>query len=532
MPVEDQPLLISNQPPTNRQDLLAKAFLGILLACYLTTITFSDVQLPRIGIFIPILDVVLFIVDLITAVLLYSHASVLGSRPLRILANGYLFTALIILAHGLTFPGAFSPGGLFGATIETSTYLQTVWRAGLPLTVLAYAIAKGRGDMEFEGALKGLTILNAAAVVTVVAAIIWMVTSESRLLPQMMVDAQQKRWSFDLPFMIPLELCAIAVLWWRRQSILDLWLLLVLCTWLIATLLVGATSYRYSLVWYQSRIYGLLASSLVLLALLSQMGTLYARLAVSILKQRRERESRLMQVDATLAVVAHEINQPLAAIVMNGSTGLKVLGRSGQQINTLEEILEDIVRDGRRVSDIVGGIRNLFKRDDQAREHVSLEGLITDTLAFMSNDLDARHVVIETPTIGPTATVHGDRTQLQQLLLNLITNAMEAMDSVGARDRRIRVATERQGADIRVTVEDSGPGIDPKIQDAVFDPFVSTKAKGAGLGLSICRTIVEAHGGQVWVAKSRYGGAMIGFSLLALADVSSRHDFDRLRRRR
>src|SRR5262249_40048893 len=148
------------------------------------------------------------------------------------------------------------------------------------------------------------------------------------LLPDIMIDAEHRTWAVDAPFIIPLEIMAILLVWRRRQSVLDLWLLVVLCAWLMASLVVSTTAYRFSFVWYESRLYGLLAASFVLLALLTQMTTLSTRLAVSILTQRRERESRLMQVDATLAVVSHEINQPLAAITMNGNAGLDELART------------------------------------------------------------------------------------------------------------------------------------------------------------------------------------------------------------
>ena len=507
-------MLISSQPPTKRQILLAGSFLAALVALYLATLPFSHVQLPRLDIFVPILDVVLFVIDIITAVLLYSHASVLRSHSLRILANGYLFTALIIIAHGLTFPGAFSETGLFGASIQTSAYLQTIWRASLPCTAIVYALLKGKdqdiGTVEAGGRH---TLVNVAAVLAVATVVVWLTTLEAGRLPATMVSVQQKAWSFDLPFMIPLELTAIALLWWRRSSVLDLWLLLVLCVWLIATLLVGATAYRYSLVWYQSRIYGLLACSLVLLALLGQMGTLYARLAVSILKQRRERDIRLMQVDATLAVVSHEINQPLAAIALNGGAGLKVLQRSGQEDAALAEILDDIVRDSNRVSAIVSGIRALFRQEEQAKEAVNIEDLIVGTLAMMELDFQAPGVVLETKLTGKTICVRANRIQLQQVLLNLLTNAVEAVTEGATRDRRISLATELKNAQFVLTVEDTGPGLVMGAEETIFEPFMTTKARGAGLGLPICRTIIEAHGGRIWAARAAHGGARLGFSV-------------------
>ena len=140
-----------------------------------------------------------------------------------------------------------------------------------------------------------------------------------------MLDAVQARsvYYFFVPPTVALSTIAIGLLWWRRSSILDLWLLLVLWAWLIETVLIGSSVYRFSVVWYAGRIYGLLSSSFVLVALLSESTILYARLALSMLAQRREREGRLMTFDAMAAAIAHEIKQPLGAIVTNANAGVR-----------------------------------------------------------------------------------------------------------------------------------------------------------------------------------------------------------------
>ncbi|MFC5755648.1 sensor histidine kinase [Rhizobium sp. GCM10022189] len=509
--MEDQPLLVSTLPPSRAHKRLALVIVMLMVAVYIGTAPLLHLRLSGLPIFVPLLDVALFIIDLATAALLYAHVSILGSRSLLALASGYMFTALIIVPHALTFPGAFSPTGLLGAEIQTSNYLQIFWRAGLPSAAIAYALLKNR---EARGQLAdrktpGRIFASIGIVALIVCSLTWLTTGGVALLPDIMIDAEHRRWAVDAPVIIPIEIAALVLVWKRRESVLDLWLLVVLCAWLIASLLVSSTTYRFSFVWYESRFYGLLASSFVLLGLLTEMTTLYGRLAVSLLTRRHERETRLMQVDATLAVVSHEINQPLAAIAMNGSAGLHELAKEKPDQDVLSEILKDIARDGHRAGGIIDGIRGMFNRDGQAMEELDLNQLVNDTLVFVSRDLHERGIAIELLLHPQPAILRGNRTQLQQVLLNLMSNAMEAIESSPGRLRQLRIVTGRSGNDIMLKVEDSGPGIDPDVSDMIFEPFVTTKAKGTGLGLSICRTIVERHGGRIQAMRNDYGGATV-----------------------
>ena len=494
--------MISTLPPgpgLKRLALTAVAFLAVI--CLFSLLFLRNVQLARLDVFVPVLDTSLFLLDLITAALLFAHFSVLGSRALLVLASGYLFTGLIIVSHGLTFPGAFSPTGLLGAGVQTSNYLQIFWRAGLPSFAIAYALLK---DTELPGQAAGHSVrrhilASIAIVLAIVCGLTWLATAGAGLLPDIMIDQQKRIWPADAPFIIPLEVAALALVWRRRRSVLDSWLLVVLCAWLMSSILAATTNDRFSLPWYESRIYGLLASSFVLFGLLLQMTALYMQFALSIAAQQRERENRLMEMDAALALVSHEISQPLTAISINGRAGLRQLAQARPDPDALGEIFKDIDRDCHRIGEIIRSIRALFKHETHANEEIDIVGLIEGTLRLVRYDLEGNGIVIGAELNRELPAVLGNRVQLQQVFLNLIGNAIDALKRVQIRRRllRIRADIDDSGNAIVVTVEDSGPGVEAKIGDRIFDPFVTTKPRGMGLGLSICRIIVSAHGGQL-----------------------------------
>jgi signal transduction histidine kinase len=507
--------LISALPPSAEQKRLAFLVVLVLSAGCILSIPFRHVQFARLDIFVPLLDLALFIIDVLTAALLYAHYSVLGSRALRILASGYLFTGLIIVAHGLTFPGAFSPTGLLGANLQSSVYLQTTWRAGLPCAAIAYALIRERDSQSqfAHGPLRGHILASIAVVFLAACALTWLVTAGAAVLPEFMIDTQQRTGPFDAPFIIPLEIAAIALVWWRGRSTLDLWLLVVLWAWLLATILVSMTTQRFSFVWYESRFYGLFASSLLLLTLLTQMATLYTRLAISITQQRRERDRRLMEVEATLSLVSHEINQPMTAIAMNGDAGLREIAKVTPDFGVLGSVFKDVIRDSHRAGEIIRGIRALFRHDEEKDEEINVAELVASALRLLRGDLQLHGVIVETAFGSGLPRVMGNKVQLQQVVLNLITNAIEAMDQIPGGPRVLHVGVACEGGRVLVNVEDSGPGIEPTVMDTIFDPFITTKSKGRGLGLSICRSIVEAHGGVLSSSPASPHGTVFRIAL-------------------
>jgi C4-dicarboxylate-specific signal transduction histidine kinase len=222
------------------------------------------------------------------------------------------------------------------------------------------------------------------------------------------------------------------------------------------------------------------------------------------------------QADAAMlaGAIAHEINQPLTAIVSNGSAGLRWLDRERPNVERAKATLNNIVQSGRRAAEIVESLWAISKKENQTRVPLSLNELIRDVLLLVEIDLEGHHVALRTTLDETIPEVLADRVQLRQVLLNLINNAVEAMDSVDANSRLLHVRTERdESQNIVVTVQDSGPGIDPQNIKRIFDRFFTTKTQGMGMGLAISRSIIEAHNGRLWAEASLQQGSLFRLSL-------------------
>jgi PAS domain S-box-containing protein len=215
---------------------------------------------------------------------------------------------------------------------------------------------------------------------------------------------------------------------------------------------------------------------------------------------------------AMSAAIAHEIKQPLGAIVANANAGLRWLARTPPGLDEALETFKDIVIAGHRASDVVQSVRAMFSRADQAEVALDVNDLIRETIALVRDDLEAASVSVELELVPQVPMISGHRGQLQQLILNLITNAAEAMRTVT--ERALRIATKPFNANgLEVSVEDSGTGIQQKDIDRIFDAFYTTKANGMGMGLAICRLVVEAHGGTLSVSPVAPHGAAFRITL-------------------
>jgi PAS domain S-box-containing protein len=218
--------------------------------------------------------------------------------------------------------------------------------------------------------------------------------------------------------------------------------------------------------------------------------------------------SRQTTVGAMTASIAHEVNQPLAAIVTNADAGLRWLSREEPDFDEVRALLGRIVSDGHRASEVITSIRSMFGKGAREKNSlVSVNDLLGDVLALVNGELESHQIQLRTDMLDGLPLVMAERVQLQQVLLNLITNAIEAMSSVTDRARVLSVSSMACEADqVLITLKDSGTGIDPAHMDRIFDAFFTTKDRGMGMGLSICRSIVESHGGQLWAApQSPYG---------------------------
>jgi len=226
-------------------------------------------------------------------------------------------------------------------------------------------------------------------------------------------------------------------------------------------------------------------------------------------RQELERVSRQTTIGAMAASIAHELNQPLTAIVGYGNVGLQRLSRKDPNLHEVQKALQRIVDSGLRAADIITSIRRMFRKDDHEKLLVGVNDLVREVLTLIHGDLERRQVILRTELHDALPRISGERVPLQQVMLNLIMNAAEAMSAVTGRERQLTIKTVLdEAASVRVTVEDTGCGIETAHLDRIFDPFFTTKSHGMGLGLSICRSIVEAHGGKLCASqRSPFGTA-------------------------
>jgi signal transduction histidine kinase len=229
------------------------------------------------------------------------------------------------------------------------------------------------------------------------------------------------------------------------------------------------------------------------------------------------RTLRLATLAEVAATIAHEINQPLAAIAANGSACLRSLTRSPPLMGTAREAAECIVSDSHRAANVIARIRALFDKEEPQREDVDINVLLREVIGLSRSAIDRLRVVVRTKLSNSLPTLMADPVQLRQVLVNLVTNALEAMEEAGGRPRQLTLCSKADGNAITVAVEDTGVGLQPGQAERVFDSFYTTKRKGIGVGLAISRSIVEAHGGSIWAVPNEPRGARFGLTLPLVA---------------
>jgi C4-dicarboxylate-specific signal transduction histidine kinase len=258
-----------------------------------------------------------------------------------------------------------------------------------------------------------------------------------------------------------------------------------------------------------------LSGSVVLVVLLYEITMLYAQLLRALLAQRREREARLVIGEAVAATIAHEVKQPLAGMITSADAGFRWLNRPAPDLNEAKAALKQISAAGHRAAAVIGSIRAIFKKDARNRRSFDINELVREALVLLRGELQKHRISIQAELEERLPPVNGDRIQLQQVLLNLITNAIESM---AAKDgpRILRATSEvHDDGGVMVSVADTGPGIGSQDVDRIFNPLFTTKSDGMGMGLSICRSIIEAHDGRLWAAPNTPRGAVFQFVLRA-----------------
>jgi signal transduction histidine kinase len=260
---------------------------------------------------------------------------------------------------------------------------------------------------------------------------------------------------------------------------------------------------------------------------LKLVGEIFANALVR--KRSEEKETRLRDqlslagrvslLGEFVASIAHEVNQPLCAIISNAQTIQRMLARGGFELPELLEALEDITRDGQRASDVIARFRGLLKKAPASRAAIDLNELLREAVTLTRWQMNRRKITAQLELADALPRVLGDRVQLQQVILNLLTNGADAMERVAPAQRKLvlRSAVD-DTANVLVSVRDFGVGIDPDNSERLFDSFFTTKPGGMGMGLAICKSIIQAHGGRLWASRNADVGSTFQFALSGIQE--------------
>jgi signal transduction histidine kinase len=517
----DFPLVIATLPATERQRKIALGVVLLLIVATVAIAPFASLRVAPVDAFIPVLQTVLSVADFITAILLFAQYSIQPQRALLALASGYMFSGSFAFLQTLAFPGAYAPAGLIGDPLNTPGWFFVLWHFTFSTAIMVYALCK---DSRIAATLPsgrstatsiGSTI---ACVLAATAAAAWMVTERPDLLPSLYVAnvTLQTRFANQINVVLGLwTATALAVLWLRRRTILDLWLMVTLLAsipnFVVAAI---ASSVRFTVGWYAARGFMLVGSSMLLTVLLTETTFLYSRLASAMILQRRERTNRLMGVDAVTAAFAHELSGPLGAIAINAGTAVSHLRSNPPDTKEADDILMDIEAESLRAGAIISSMRDLSKKTIDRRVQSRVEDITRLILRLMQHDLSINEVSVATEFHDNVPDLHVDPTQLQQVLLNLIRNAIDAMGAVAPERRRLRITASFDGdSTVLLLVQDSGLGIPFEDRERIFDPFFTTKSGGMGLGLAICSTAIENQGGKLRLIKSDPEGSIFEIAI-------------------
>ena len=495
----------------------AFAVIIALLASAATVAPFASVPFPGVTAFVPISSSVVFTNDLITSMLLMCQYVIVGWRAILFLAVGYLFTAVLSIIHLLTFPGAFTPTGLLGAGLQTTVWLYEFWHAGFPIAVILYVVLKDDERATISLRASRRTVIAACLVFSVALVIVltWISTAGEPYLPELALDRTRTAPLFPYVsgFVLLFSIVAFFLLWFRQRTVLDLWLMVAVCAWSLDIITQTFAGGRFSLGFYVGRGYTVIASTSVLVVLLWETMALYVRLAVAVLETDFAHLNRVSIMGQLAASLSHEITQPIASARNNARAGLNFLDTQPSDLGEVREALSCVVGDADRAIDIVDRIRDQMKKTPPRFAHFDLNAAVNEIIELARDAIIKNDVSAQTRFADKLAPVHGDRVQVQQVVLNLILNAVEAMGSGQAATRELLVTTKQDSTGVVVAVRDSGPGVDPAKLEGIFQAFYTTKTSGTGMGLSICRSIIEAHGGRLWAEANAPCGAAFLFTL-------------------
>ena len=404
-------------PPDRQEIRLSLAIVGLLLAALLIVFPLRDTRLGEISAFVPLNDAFMLFSELIIAALLYAQATVFRSRALTVLASGYVFAALILVPHALTFPGAFTAKGLLGAGINTTAWLAIFRRLAFPIAVISYALLKSADFVpQTDPKRPAARVIEGLAGAVVLAALGTLLTTSGHdLLPPIFLnyrDAVHSNLVIVNSVTILLTIVAMALLFRQGKSVLDLWLLVALSGWIFQSLLNLTLHTRYTLGWYGLNGMTLASSFIVMLALIAETSWLYARLALLTAARNREREARLISMDAVTASISHEVGQPLTAVALNASAGLNWLTQPRPDISKAIASLRAIRDDAKRTFDVIKSIRAMFGKGSGTISVFSLNDLVRETASVMDRELAGSKVSLVLALDKALPPIRADRVQI------------------------------------------------------------------------------------------------------------------------
>ncbi len=620
-------------PPSKQQTWSALAWAAVLLLGMAVLAPFAAQPMPRFNGFIPALDAIIFVTDIITASLLFTHVLTTRSMALLALACGYLFSALIVVGHGLSFPGVISATGRLGGGSQTTVRLYLFWHLALPVAVIVYACLRDKDRLKTRTTLPiaAVALCSVAGVVALVSIIVWIARGDE-LLPSALVGPSASSPVIPLLVDLTIGLCAVAlgVVCVFRRSALDQWLMVIMLASIVElaiTALFGGPI--FSLGFYAGRVFSLVTSTAVLAALLAETTRLYARLGrenmlarlidsniigifvgnldgqiheanqafleivgyeqadveagrlvraeltppdwhdrdapalaelasvgtvqpyeteyfrkdgtrvpvlfgaatfgeqrydvvafVVDLTDRRRAEQELAHANRVAvmgqltASIAHEVTQPVTGLLINAQTALNSLDGQPPNLEVVKTSIDRIISDGKRTSEIVNRIRDFSRKVPTAKGRLEINEAILEIIDLSRIPMSNNGVSAKIQLAESLPHISADRVQLQQVILNLVMNAIEAMTQVENGSRELSISTGAHDAgSVLVAVSDTGPGLPEDAVERIFEAFYTTKPNGLGMGLSICRSIVEAHGGRLWATPNQPRGAVFYMAL-------------------
>ncbi len=527
-PAPDRQSFLSTLPAGPSERRLALVVVLASAALFVVAVPLARVPLSPVLGFIPVYQSALVVNDLITAVLLFGQFGILRSRALLVLAGGYLFTALMASVHGLTFPGLFSPTGLFGAGPQTTAWLYMFWHGGFPLVVVGYALLKDddRAAAPAARSPRSAALTVVAVVTAAVAGLTLLATRGQGALPAIM-DGHHYTAAMRLVVssVWVLSLVALAMLWRRRpHSVLDVWLMVVMSAWVFDIALAAVLNAgRFDLGFYAGRIYGLLAASFVLGVLLIEHGRLYARLVAAHAGERRERQLVQLRTAELTAVnrdleafsysVSHDLRAPLRAVrsyvtILEEDFGARLDGEPRRLLGVIEDRAR---RMEQLIEDLLAFAR--LGRQRLAVTSVPLDDLVRQSVDDLRPACAGREVTFN---VGPLGRADGDPALLKQVLVNLLGNAIKFTRSRHPAVVEVGRRAETEGS-AAYYVRDNGVGFDRARADKLFGVFQrfhsAAEYEGTGVGLAIVQRVVERHGGRVWAESAPGEGATFYFTL-------------------